>query len=95
MAVGRLLEEYVDDGGQSYFDGAQKDATLHFVDDDYMDKVSDENLKTKISLKREKKGDFAGALSKLAEKMKTEEPDDYEDEFPDEIEEYMTIKRTM
>ena len=39
MAVGRLLEEYVDDGGQSYFDGAQKDATLYFVDDDYMDKV--------------------------------------------------------
>lgn len=93
MAVGRLLEEYVDDGGQSYFDGAQKDATLYFVDDDYMDKVSDVEPKDEDKPKKEKKGGFfAGALSKLAEKMKTEEPDDYEDEFPDEIEEYKDDK---
>lgn len=93
MAVGRLLEEYVDDGGQSYFDGAQKDATLYFVDDDYMDKVSDVEPQDENKPKKEKKGGFfAGALSKLAEKMKTEEPDDYEDEFPDEIEEYKDDK---
>lgn len=93
MAVGRLLEEYVDDGGQSYFDGAQKDATLYFVDDDYMDKVSDVEPKDEDKPKKEKKGGFfAGALSKLAEKIKTEEPDDYEDEFPDEIEEYKDDK---
>lgn len=93
MAVGRLLEEYVDDGGQSYFDGAQKDATLYFVDDDYMDKVSDVEPKDEDKPKKEKKGGFfAGALSKLAEKMKTEEPEDYEDEFPDEIEEYKDDK---
>ena len=88
-----LLEEYVDDGGQSYFDGAQKDATLYFVDDDYMDKVSDVEPQDENKPKKEKKGGFfAGALSKLAEKMKTEEPDDYEDEFPDEIEEYKDDK---
>lgn len=93
MAVGRLLEEYVDDGGQSYFDGAQKDATLYFVDDDYMDKVSDVEPQDEDKPKKEKKGGFfAGALSKLAEKIKTEEPDDYEDEFPDEIEEYKDDK---
>lgn len=93
MAVGRLLEEYVDDGGQSYFDGAQKDATLYFVDDDYMDKVSDVEPKDENKPKKEKKGGFfAGALSKLAEKMKTEEPEDYEDEFPEEIEEYKDDK---
>lgn len=93
MAVGRLLEEYVDDGGQSYFDGAQKDATLYFVDDDYMDKVSDVEPKDEDKPKKEKKGGFfAGALSKLAEKMKTEEPEDYEDEFPEEVEEYKDDK---
>lgn len=93
MAVGRLLEEYVDDGGQSYFDGAQKDATLYFVDDDYMDKVSDVEPKDENKPKKEKKGGFfAGALSKLAEKMKTEEPEDYEDEFPEEAEEYKEDK---
>lgn len=93
MAVGRLLEEYVDDGGQSYFDGAQKDATLYFVDDDYMDKVSDVEPKDENKPKKEKKGGFfAGALSKLAEKMKTEEPEDYEDEFPEEAEEYKDDK---
>ena len=93
MAVGRLLEEYVDDGGQSYFDGAQKDATLYFVDDDYMDKVSDVEPKDEDKPKKERKGGFfAGALSKLAEKMKTEEPEDYEDEFPEEVEEYKDDK---
>ena len=58
MAVGRLLEEYVDDGGQSYFDGAQKDATLYFVDDDYMDKVSDVEPKDEDKPKKRKKADF-------------------------------------
>ena len=76
-----------------YFDGAQKDATLYFVDDDYMDKVSDVEPKDEDKPKKEKKGGFfAGALSKLAEKMKTEEPEDYEDEFPEEVEEYKDDK---
>lgn len=89
MAVGRLLEEYVDDGGQSYFDGAKKDATLYFADDDYIKEVNKEEPVDKLENDFEEKpkqakkgGFFAGALSKLAEKLKeTEEPEDYEDEF--------------
>lgn len=39
-----------------------------FVDDDYMDKVSDVEPKDEDKPKREKRRIFAGALSKLAEK---------------------------
>ena len=95
VAVGRLLEEYVDDGGQNYFDGAQKDATLYFVDDDYMDRVSGVKPKDEVKTKKNKKnGFFADAFNKLAEKMKTEEPEDYEDEFPEEAEEKHSIEDT-
>lgn len=89
MAVGRLLEEYVDDGGKSYFDG-KKDETLCLADDDeYIEQVSSIEPKddeSEASKENRKGGFFAEALSKLAEKLKTEEPEDFEDEFGDDSE---------
>lgn len=67
QAVGRLLEEYIDEGGKNYFGAGRRDTTLYFADDDYVNEMKKQN--------NQKKED-----KKIAEAVKADEIESIESE---------------
>ena len=75
QAVGRLLEEFIDDSGKNYYaPDNSKNTTLYFADDDYIkevEKVKNEE-KVRENNNEEKKNSVVGWFEKRGEQLKSQ-----------------------
>lgn len=77
LTVNKLLEDFVDESGNNYFEAGKRDTTLYFADENYIREMEKEKAKDKH--KQKEKASVVGKLHKLTT-PKIKNDDDFEDE---------------